>query len=97
MWKIVTSATALAALCLGFTAGTAAAGQKYDKKIEQAVIAIVSSKMGQIRGAHALDEPHVLFPPVEARSVKQGTLDSTPYDRPAPRVSSFQAILTAFE
>lgn len=97
MWKFVTSATALAVLSLGFTSVPAAAGQKYDKKIEQAAIAIVSSKLGQIRGGHAMDEPHALYPPVEARSVTQGTLDPTPFERPAPRVSSFEAILTAFE
>lgn len=97
MWNIVTSATALAVLSLGFMSAPAVAGKKYDKKIEQAAIAIVSSKLGQIRGGHAVNEPHALYPPVEARSVTQGTLDPTPFERPKPRVNGFEAILTAFE
>lgn len=97
MRKIVTSAAALVVLSFGCMTEQAAAGKKYDKKIEQAAIAIVSTKLGDMRGAHAVDEPSALYPPVEARSVTQGTLDPTPYERPAPRISSFEAILTAFE
>lgn len=97
MRKIVTSAAALVVLSFGCLTEQAAAGKKYDRKIEQAAIAIVSTKLGSIRGAHAVDEPNALYPPYEARSADQGTLDPTPYVRPAPRVNSFQAILTATE
>ncbi|MEX3007929.1 hypothetical protein [Hoeflea sp. TYP-13] len=63
------------ALCIsaGF-ADVATAGSKYDRKIEQAAIEIVSQKLGDIRGSHEIHEPYYLYPPVEARSAADGTL-----------------------
>ncbi len=63
-------------LCLmGQTVGISYAGPKYDKKIERAVIAIVSQKLGDMRGSHAINERHSLYPPFEARTFADGTLE----------------------
>ncbi len=97
MRKCVTGAAALAVIVIAGLTEEAAAGKKYDKTIEQAAIAIVSTKLGDLRGTHRIDEPHALYPPIEARSAAQGTLEPTPNWRPAPRPNGFKAILTAFE
>lgn len=93
----VLSAAALVILSAGGLTGKAAAGQRYDRKIEQAAIAIVTAKLGDIRGAHEIDEPHSLYPPVGARSVADGTLQPAPFERRAPAASGFSAILTVIE
>ena len=94
---LVVSAAALALMSVGFLTDRAEAGKKYDKKIERAAIAIVSAKLGSMRGAHEVNQPHSLYPPFEARSEELGTLDATPYERPEPKLNPFGVILTAFE
>jgi hypothetical protein len=49
---------------------TVAAGPKYDRTIEQAAIAIVSRKVGDIRGPLAIGAPNVLYPPAWVREAQ---------------------------
>ena len=53
--KALVCATAAMAL-----AGPATAGDRYDRKLEEAVIAIVAASIGDIRGGFALDAKPVM-------------------------------------
>ena len=53
--KALVCATAVMAL-----AGPATAGDRYDRKLEEAVIAIVAAGIGDIRGGFALDARPVM-------------------------------------
>jgi hypothetical protein len=52
-----------ALVCAGLAmalAGSATAQDRYDRKLEEAVMAIVAAKMGDIRGGFALDAKPVM-------------------------------------
>ena len=53
--KALVCATAVVAL-----AGPATAGDRYDRKLEEAVMAIVAASIGDIRGGFALDARPVM-------------------------------------
>ena len=81
MGKAILGAAAIALCFIGVCANVAFAGSKYDKKIETAVIAIVSKKLGDMRGAHTMGETHVLYPPMEMRNSADGTLEPANRDQ----------------
>ncbi len=81
MGKSILGAAAIALCFTGVSANGAFAGSKYDKKIESAVIAIVSKKLGDMRGSHTIGETHVLYPPIEMRNAADGTLEPTNGDQ----------------
>ncbi len=60
--------------------GSVAAQQRYDRKIEEAVMGIVASKMGEIRGGFALDTKPVMV--VVQDDIVRATTE--PPRRPAP-------------
>ncbi|MEQ1942152.1 hypothetical protein ABMA32_06980 [Mesorhizobium sp. VNQ89] len=62
--------------------GSVAAQQRYDRKLEEAVIGIVASKMGDIRGGFALDTKPVMI--VVHGDVVRSTTELTATHRPAP-------------
>jgi len=62
--------------------GSVAAQQRYDRKLEEAVMGIVASKMGDIRGGFALDTKPVMI--VVQGDVVRSTTEFPVTHRPAP-------------
>ncbi|MBL8577426.1 MAG: hypothetical protein JNK47_09390 [Mesorhizobium sp.] len=62
--------------------GSVAAQQRYDRKLEEAVMGIVASKMGEIRGGFALDTKPVMI--VVQGDTVRSTTEPTATHRPAP-------------
>ena len=85
------SVAACASLTVALFMGQAQAGSKYDKTIEQAAIDIAVQKLGEIRGSHAVNEPHSLYPPMGARTADNGLLKPDDrQDRPVIAPASLQ-------
>jgi hypothetical protein len=75
--KALVCATAVMAL-----AGPATAGDRYDRKLEEAVMAIVAAGIGDIRGGFALDARPVMV--VVQGDMVMGTTDMNVGRRLAP-------------
>jgi hypothetical protein len=75
--KALVCATAVMAL-----AGPATAGDRYDRKLEEAVMAIVAASIGDIRGGFALDARPVMV--IVQDNTVMGTTDMNMGRRLAP-------------
>ena len=62
--------------------GSVAAQQRYDRKLEEAAMGIVASKMGEIRGSFAFDTRPVMI--VIKGDVFRATVEINGTPRPAP-------------
>lgn len=77
------------ALAVAVLAGQAMAEPRYDRKLEEAVMAIVASKMGDIRGGFAFGAKPMMV--VVQDDIVRGTTDM-PAARPAPPEDMASAI-----
>lgn len=70
--------------------GSVAAQQRYDRKIEEAVMGIVAAKMGEIRGSFALEAKPVMI--VVQDDIVRSTTELTAARRPAPSDGMMRAV-----
>lgn len=70
--------------------GPATSQSRYDRKLEEAVMAIVAAKMGDLRGGFAFGDKPVMV--VVRDDIVMGTTDMTTAQQPAPPEGLARAI-----